>query len=153
MEIREGIKFKDEYNRFCTITSVKFDNNVGHWIVDWEINNKSGFVRSYLENVLGNFEMNRYKIIEYPYKIGDWVVDINNQYITIREPILQIIEISNGQIWCNDDRSVGKSRQSIKEFNECYRPAFKEEIPNYKQKIVKENYNYLIPMLTELNTS
>ena len=60
------------------------------------------------------------------------------------------MKISNGEIWCNDARSFGKSRQSIKEFNECYRPAFKEEIPNY-QEVVKENYDYLIPILTKLN--
>ena len=34
---------------------------------------------------------------------------------------------------------------------EAIRPAFKEEIPNYKQKVVKENYDYLIPILTKLD--
>ncbi len=148
MEIREGIKYEYELGKFATVKqslsnpkqfyaifeddgSMCGDYSVSAWVKDF----KSGSL----------------KLIEYPYKVGDWVVDINNRYTTIREPILQIMEISNGEIWCNDDRSFGKSKQSIKDFNEVYRPAFKEEIPNYKQKVVKENYDYLIPILTKLN--
>ena len=148
MEIREGIKYEYELGKFATVKQ-SLSNPKQFYAIFEDARSASGdySVSAWVKD----FESGSLKLIEYPYKVGDWVFDINSRYISIREPVLQILEISNNQIWCNDDRFFGKSRQSVEEFNTCYRPAFKHEIPTNTNQVIVENMDYLIPFIDKLN--
>lgn len=148
MEIREGIKYEYQPGKIATVFKntdkkdayyAKFDNGG----ISVEENSKSWITFLKRKDI---------KLIEYPYKVGDWVYCIDDKYSLNSPQITQITNISQGTqllIYVNNETVY----QKFRDFNENYRPCFKEEIPNYKQKVVKENYNYLIPLLTELNTT
>lgn len=149
MEIREGIKYEYDPGKFATVKqslsnpkqfyaifedgrSMSGDYSVSAWVKDF----KSGSL----------------KLIEYPYQIGDWVVLDKDESGDPKGTVVQIIKFNNIEQIITYNGVIKHSTTWVATID-YIRPAFKEEIPNYKQKVVKENYNYLIPLLTELNTT
>lgn len=145
MEIREGIKYEYKPGKIATVIKnpdkkdtyyAKFDNgglsveeNTAKWITF--------------------FKRKDIKLIEYPYKVGDLVVITKYEYGDPEGTIVQVESIRNNEA-VNYTPVIKIGRFYGASF-EAIRPAFKEEIPNYKQKVVKENYDYLIPILTKLD--
>lgn len=146
MEIREGIKYEYKPGKIATVIKnpdkkdtyyAKFDNgglsveeNTAKWITF--------------------FKRKDIKLIEYPYKVGDWVyfLGTNKQYRSSFWTIGKIQQITR----VDDDNLYFDNTSSSNQIDQ-FRPAFKEEIPKSKQKVIKENYDYLIPILTKLNTT
>lgn len=72
-------------------------------------------------------------------KVGDWVYDINNRFINIRNNPCQISKVNNDEIWCKD--KIGESFLKLKEFINLYRKALPHEIPN--QSLVGRYLKYI----------
>lgn len=63
-----------------------------------------------------------------PFKVGQWVYDINKTF-SIRDHVTRITRIDNSGIWAQDH--VGESYLSVDRFNEVYRLATPAEIETY----------------------
>lgn len=145
MEIREGIKYEYKPGKIATVIKnqdkkdayyAKFDNgglsveeNTAKWITF--------------------FKRKDIKLIEYPYKVGDLVVITKYEHGDPKGTIVRVESIRSNEVV--NYTPVIKIGMFYGASFEAIRPAFKEEIPNYKQKVVKENYDYLIPILTKLD--
>lgn len=147
MEIREGIKYQpkgsteifkvvkdpNSNHRFCgefTNGSLSCSYNPGDWRKDF----KSGSL----------------KLIEYPYKVGDWVYCIDDTWSLNSPQITQVTDIRQGTealIYVNNENTY----QKFYTFNDCYRPCFKHEIPTNTNQVIVENMDYLIPFIDKLN--
>lgn len=146
MEIREGIKYKTSHGEPAEIFA---HSKVHNFYAKFY---GGGISTNYTSKEwIKDFQTGKLQLLEYPYKVGDWVYCIDDKYFLDSPQITQITNISQGTsllIYVNNETYY----QKIEDFNENYRPCFKEEIPNYKQeKVVKENYDYLIPILIELD--
>jgi hypothetical protein len=144
MEIREGIKYT--YGDKGKIAEVfkSTRNRRKSFYSKFESGGLSGdFTQS---EWVADFKSGKLKLIEYPYKVGDWVFDINNTYSSLRNRVVQILKIDDSGIWCND--KINTTYLPVKDFNIYYRPCFKEEI---EVKEVKPDYSYLKEILNKLN--
>ena len=146
MEIREGIKYEYKPGKFATVKQ-SLSNPKQFYAIFEDARSASGdySVSAWVKD----FKSGSLKLIEYPYKVGDWVVITKYEYGDPEGTIVQVESIRNNEA-VNYTPVIKIGRFYGASF-EAIRPAFKEEIPNYKQKVVKENYDYLIPILTELN--
>ena len=142
MEIREGIIYKSGLGKKVCISKID-KNNVEVYFDD----DKSDIGFDTIDVVLKHFKDEHFKLIHYPYKLGDWVYDINDEYTKSHKTpkITQITRISNEEIrpryFVNDEDS-GVNEEY---FQLEYRPCFNHEIP--KEKIKKESMTYLIKFL------
>jgi hypothetical protein len=145
MEIREGIKFQHGNETHILSFDVKF--NI------WKSNPKLVHQWS-TDYLLSNFKSNHFKLLEYPYKVGDWVYDIKELYVKSHNTpqICQITEIEEDldnseytKIFVNNE-TCGLT---LEFFSKEYRPCFQDEIPT--NQVVKEDMEYLIPFINQLN--
>lgn len=142
MEIREGIIYKSGSGKKAYISKID-KNNIEVYFDD----DKSDIGFDTIDVVLKHFKDEHFKLIHYPYKLGDWVYDINDEYTKSHKTpkITQITRISNEEIrpryFVNDEDS-GVNEEY---FQLEYRPCFNHEIP--KEKIKKESMTYLIKFL------
>jgi hypothetical protein len=138
MEIREGMIF----NCGEETHTVSWDNKIKIWFSNPSIRNQ--WTVPYL---LDQFQSNRFKLIHYPYQVGDWVYDIAELYIKSHNTpkICQITEIEDDKIFVNNERQG----LTLSDFNKEYRPCFQDEIPI--NQIIKEDMEYLIPLINKLN--
>lgn len=149
MEIREGIRYEYALGKFAKVVQSLSNPKKFQGLFEEDNTMSSEYSPGEWRK---DFKSGSLKLIEYPYKVGDWVYGIDNPYPKYRAQITKITKIDNAGIWCLD-LNESETYLSIQKFNKLYRPAFTKEIPNYEQKVVKENYDYLIPILTELNTT
>lgn len=146
MEIREGIRFKDDKEHLCDITEVKNVN--GQIMVYWK--SASSYTTSHVDYIEGCFKREQYKLISYPYKVGDWVYCIDDTWSLNSPQITQVTDIRQGTealIYVNNENTYLK----FYIFNDCYRPCFKHEIPTNTNQVIVENMDYLIPFIDKLN--
>lgn len=143
MEIREGIKYKYSNDQIATV--IKDPNSKTKFHALFGDGTKSCSDSS--SHWINDFKSGKLKLAEYPYEVGDWVYCTNSRYSdNITPKITRITAIGHGTtllIHVNDESSYLR----IHDFNEDWRPCFKEEIP----KVVKEDMSYLIPILEQLN--
>lgn len=146
MEIREGIKYEYDPGKFATVKQ-SLSNPKQFYAVFEDDKTHCGDYS--ISAWIKDFKSGAIKLVEYPYKVGDWVVLTKDEHGDPVDTVVQIIEFNTEkQIIYN---GVVKNGTTWVATIHYIRPAFKEEIPNYKQEIVKENYNYLIPILTKLD--
>jgi len=142
MEIREGIIYKSKSGKKGCISKID-KNNIEVYFDD----DKSKIVLGNINSLLKNFKDELFKLIHYPYKLGDWVYDINDKYTQSHKTprITQITNIKKDnpyvRYYVNDEDS-GVNEEY---FQVEYRPCFDHEIP--KEKIKKESMTYLIKFL------
>lgn len=142
MEIREGIIYKSKSGKKGCISKID-KNNVEVYFND----DKSDTGFDTIDVVLKHFKDEHFKLIHYPYKLGDWVYDINDEYTKSHKTpkitqITRIVQEHNcSRCYVNDETS-GVSEEY---FQLEYRPCFDHEIP--KEKIKKESMTYLIKFL------
>ena len=146
MEIREGIKYK--YQPGKTATVVKNPDKKDAYYAKFY--NGGISVDNTSKQWITFFKRKDIKLIEYPYKIGDWVYFLGTNKIFCSSfweigKIQQVTRIDHDTLWFDNTSSSNRTDQ--------FRPCFKEEMPKTKKKVVKENYDYLIPILTKLNTT
>lgn len=142
MEIREGIIYKSGLSKKVCISKID-KNNVEVYFDD----DKSDTGFDTIDVVLEYFKKETFKLIYYPYKLGDWVYDINDEYTKSHKTpkITQITNIKGENIYSryyvnNEDSGVTEQYFQLE-----YRPCFDHEIP--KEKIKKESMTYLIKFL------
>lgn len=136
MEIREGIKFNMATSSYIIKTNKSvwgYSNDTNDYTINCNI--------KYDELT---FKSTDVKLTYYPYKVGDWVYDINDCYISIRNKIIQINKIDELGIWCKDNKSNNSSYLSIDNFNKVYRPAFEDEIPKEECKPIDRKEELLM---------
>lgn len=148
MEIREGIKYGygRNHNNFAIIKQ-SLDNKNNFYA---EFNSGGKCAEFSKKEWINDFQTGKLKLIEYPYKVGDWVIIIKDENGDYENTTVQITSFNSDNTAINYN-SICKPEMYYGASFEAIRPAFKEEIPNYKQKVVKENYDYLIPILTKLD--
>jgi len=145
MEIREGIRYQYNHNKFARIHQSK--ENLNHFYAIFE-DDHSRCCDYDSESWVKDFKSSDLKLVEYPYQLGDWIYCINDKFSCGSPKITQITRIThhgNTQIYINNESTY----LNIIDFNACYRPCFKEEIP-YEQ-VIKEDLKYLIPFINKLN--
>ena len=142
MEIRKGIIYKSGLGKKVCISKID-KNNVEVYFDD----DKSDTGFDTIDVVLEYFKKETFKLIHYPYKLGDWVYDINDEYTKSHKTpkITQITNIKGANIYSryyvnNEDSGVTEQYFQLE-----YRPCFNHEIP--KEKIKKESMTYLIKFL------
>lgn len=142
MEIREGIIYQSKSGKKGYISKID-KNDVEVYFDD----DKSDRGSDTMDVVLEYFKNEIFKLIHYPYKLGDWVYDIDEQYTKSHKTprITQITNIKKDnpyvRYYVNDEDS-GVNEEY---FQVEYRPCFDYEIP--KEKIKKESMTYLIKFL------
>lgn len=144
MEIREGIIYKSDSGKKGCIFKID-KNNVEVYFND----NKSDKGFDTIDVVLKYFKKETFKLIHYPYKIGDWVYDINDEYTKSHNTpkITQITNIKGEDSYAryyvnNEDSGVTEQYFQLE-----YRPCFDHEIPGNNIKERKESMIYLIKFL------
>jgi len=142
MEIREGIIYKSKSGKKACISKID-KNNIEVYFDD----NKSDIGFDPVDVVLKHFKDEHFKLIHYPYKLGDWVYDIDEQYTKSHKTprITQITKIKKDNSYVRyyvNDEDSGVNEEY---FQVEYRPCFDHEIP--KEKIKKESMTYLIKFL------
>lgn len=142
MEIREGIIYKSKSGKKGCISKIDKDN-----VEVYFDDNKSDVGFDTMDVVLEYFKNEHFKLIHYPYKLGDWVYDINDEYTKSHNTpkITQITNIKGKDSYTrycvnNENSGVGEEYFQVE-----YRPCFDHEIP--KEKIKKESMTYLIKFL------
>lgn len=146
MEIREGIRY--EYYTSKYATCVESISEKGKFYANFDDGGTSG---SYTKaSWVKDFKSGSIKLVSYPYKVGDWVFDINATYLKQGTPqICQITKIQEERIYVNNESNEWIATRS---FNETYRPCFKDEIPGKivkPKKKKKEDYSYLVDLFRE----
>ena len=142
MEIREGIKYVTSKGNSGEVSKVYDDH------IEVFFSNNRTVVGSYSASRFVEMIKAGMKITYYPYKVGDWVYDIDDELISIRDKIIKISKITNVDIYCIDHDGQ-ESSLPITEFNEYYRPCFEDEIPYLKLPekwylvINKDNLDYI----------
>lgn len=142
MEIREGIIYQSGLGKKGCISKID-KNNIEVYFDD----DKSKIVLGNINSLLKNFKDELFKLIHYPYKVGDWVYDINDEYTKSHKTpkitqITRIVQERNYLRYYVNDENSGVDEQY---FQVEYRPCFDHEIP--KEKIKKESMTYLIKFL------
>lgn len=144
MEIREGIIYKSDSGKKGCISKID-KNNVEVYFND----NKSDKGFDTIDVVLEYFKKGTFKLIYYPYKLDDWVYDINDEYTKSHNTpkITQITNIKGEDSYAryyvnNEDSGVTEQYFQLE-----YRPCFDHEIPGNNIKERKESMIYLIKFL------
>ena len=144
MEIREGIIYQSKSGKKGYISKID-KNDVEVYFND----NKSDKGFDPVDVVLKYFKDEHFKLIYYPYKLDDWVYDINDEYTKSHNTpkITQITRISKEEIRPryfvnNEDSGVNEEYFQLE-----YRPCFDHEIPGNNIKERKESMTYLIKFL------
>lgn len=142
MEIREGIIYKSKSGKKGCISKINKDNVEVYFDDD---KSDTGF--DTMDVVLEYFKNEIFKLIHYPYKLGDWVYDINDEYTKSHKTpkitqITRIVQEHNCLRYYVNNEDSGVTEQY---FQLEYRPCFNHEIP--KEKIKKESMTYLIKFL------
>ena len=144
MEIREGIIYKSKSGKNGCVS--KIDKDLIEVYFD---DNKSDIGFDSVDVVIKHFKDEHFKLIHYPYKLGDWVYDIEEHYTKSHQTprITQITNIKKDnpyvRYYVNDEDS-GVNEEY---FQVEYRPCFDHEIPNNNIKERKESMTYLIKFL------
>lgn len=146
MEIREGIKYEYDPGKFATVKQ-SLSNPKQFYAIFKDDEGRCGDYS--VSEWVKDFKSGSLKLIEYPYKVGDWVVITKYEHGDPKGTIVRVESIRSNEVV--NYTPVIKIGMFYGASFEAIRPAFKEEIPNYKQKVVKENYDYLIPILTKLD--
>jgi hypothetical protein len=146
MEIREGIRYEYQIGKLATVKECLAEKN--KFFAEFD---DGGTCASYTKaSWVKDFKSGSIKLVEYPYKVGDWVYDINKHYTEQGTPqICQITDIQEKRIYVNGELSKWVYLDS---FNEKYRPCFKDEIPGKvvkPKKEKKEDYSYLVDLFRE----
>lgn len=144
MEIREGIIYQSKSGKKGCIS--KIDKN------DVEVyfnNDKSDVGIDTIDVVLEYFKKETFKLIHYPYKLGDWVYDINDEYTKSHNTpkITQITRIKGVDNYLRYYVNNEDSGVTDQYFQLEYRPCFDHEIPGNNIKERKESMIYLIKFL------
>lgn len=144
MEIREGIKYLSGSGKKVCISKID-KNNVEVYFDD----NKSKIVGGNINSLLKNFKDKLFKLIHYPYKVGDWVYDINDEYTKSHNTpkITQITNIKGEDSYARYFVNNEESGVTEQYFQLEYRPCFDHEIPGNNIKERKESMSYLIKFL------
>lgn len=144
MEIREGIIYKSGSGKKACISKID-KNDVEVYFDD----DKSDIGFDPIDVVLKHFKNEYFKLIYYPYKLGDWVYDINDEYTKSHKTpkITQITKIKKEGNYLryyvnNEDSGVSEEYFQLE-----YRPCFDHEIPGNNIKERKESMIYLIKFL------
>ena len=148
MEIREGIKYGygRNHSNFATIKQ-SLDNRNNFYA---EFDSGGGCAEFSKKEWINDFKSGKLQLVEYPYEIGDWILNTHSINDCASGDIFQIVHINEHGLSLFHEKNLVNGKQNPSYF----RPCFFEEIPKFKQKkVVKENYDYLIPILTELNTT
>jgi hypothetical protein len=142
MEIREGIIYKSKSGKKGYISKID-KNDVEVYFDD----DKSDIGFDTMDVVLEYFKNEIFKLIYYPYKLGDWVYDINDEYTKSHNTpkITQITNIKGEDSYARYFVNNEESGVTEQYFQLEYRPCFDYEIP--KEKIKKESMTYLIKFL------
>lgn len=146
MEIREGIKYT--YKTEGKIAEVfKSLSQPNHFYAKFNNNDKSSDI--HINSWIHDFKSGKIKLIEYPYKVGDWVYDINDNYTAPEYGTPKICQITKINDLALTKYYVNKEKHGLDhiDFNIYYRPCFKEEL---SPKKVKQDYKYLIKFLKDL---
>lgn len=144
MEIREGIIYKSKSGKKVCISKID-KNDVEVYFDD----NKSDIGFDTMNVVLEYFKKGTFKLIHYPYKLGDWVFDINDEYTQSHKTpkitqITRIVQEHNYSRYYVNNEESGVSGEY---FQLEYRPCFDHEIPGNNIKKRKESMIYLIKFL------
>lgn len=151
MEIREGMKYQILDKDLITVlktATLHVDLFKSDMFYAY-LGPKNQYISFTSELWINSFKTDKeFKIIEYPYKVGDWVYCTNSKYSNNSTPkitqITYIIQSTTLLIYVNNETNYLK----IHDFNENWRPCFKDEIPVNEAKLeVKEDMSYLIPFL------
>ena len=144
MEIREGIIYQSKSGKKGCISKIDKDD-----VEVYFNNDKSDVGIDTIDVVLEYFKKGTFKLIYYPYKLDDWVYDIDEQYTKSHNTprITQITKINKGEIRPryfvnNEDSGVNEEYFQLE-----YRPCFDHEIPGNNIKERKESMTYLIKFL------
>jgi hypothetical protein len=142
MEIRVGIEYLSKSGKSGCVFEVE-ERNIKVYFND----NKSDVVSDTIQTFTKYFEKGSFKLLHYPYKIGDWVYDINDEYTKSHNTpkITQITKINKEANYSRYYVNNENSGVSDEYFQKEYRPCFDYEIPG--QKIKKESMTYLIKFL------
>ena len=146
MEIREGIRY--EYYTSKYATCIESISEKGKFYANFDDGGTSG---SYTKDSwVKDFKSGSIKLVEYPYKVGDWVFDINEKFVkSYKTPrIVQITDIQKDRVYVNNEEQC----VHMNVFNNDYRPCFKDEIPGKivkPKKKKKEDYSYLVDLFRE----
>jgi hypothetical protein len=142
MEIRVGMKYASLSGKNGCVFEVEEGN-----IKVYFNNNESDVGSDTIEVFTKYFEKAHFTLLHYPYKVGDWVYDINDEYTkSYNTPkITQITKINEERNYSRYYVNNEDSGVSDEYFQKEYRPCFDYEIPG--QKIKKESMTYLIKFL------
>lgn len=136
MEIREGIKYEYDPGKFATVKQSL--SNPKQFYAIFEDGGSCGdySVSAWVKD----FKSGSLKLIEYPYKVGDWVVIIKYEHGDPEGTIVQVKSIRNNE--AVNYTAVIKIGMFYGASFEAIRPAFKEEIPK-----LTEDLSYLTEFL------
>jgi len=144
MEIRVGMKYASPSGKNGCVFEVEEGN-----IKVYFNNNKSDVGSDTIKIFTKYFEKGTFKLLHYPYKLGDWVYDINDEYTKSHNTpkITQITRITGADNYLryyvnNEDSGVTEQYFQLE-----YRPCFNHEIPGNNIKERKESMIYLIKFL------
>jgi hypothetical protein len=142
MEIRVGMKYASPSGKNGCVFEVEEGN-----IKVYFNNNKSDVGSDTIKIFTKYFEKGSFKLLHYPYKVGDWVYDINDEYTKSHNTpkITQITKINDQSNYSRYFVNNETSGVNTEYFQKEYRPCFDYEIPG--QKIKKESMTYLIKFL------
>jgi hypothetical protein len=143
MEIREGMKYLSGSGKKGYVSDI-YNNNVEVYFND----NKSDVGHDPVDVVIKHFEKGHFQLLHYPYKVGDWVYDINDEYTKAPHNTPKITQITKiNELHSAPRYYVNNEDSGVTDeyFQKEYRPCFDYEIP--KQKIKKESMTYLIKFL------
>ena len=142
MEIRVGMKYASPSGKNGCVFEVEEGN-----IKVYFNNNKSDVGSDTIKIFTKYFEKGSFKLLHYPYKVGDWVYDINDEYTKSHNTpkITQITKINDQSNYSRYFVNNETSGVNTEYFQKEYRPCFDYEIPG--QKIKKESMIYLIKFL------
>jgi hypothetical protein len=148
MEIREGIRYEYQSGKFATVKQSLSNPKQFYGVFNDDKSNSCDYNSA---SWVKDFKSGSLKLIEYPYKVGDWVYDKEDIYVKSHNTpkIVQITDIKLDKIYVNNE----KQSVSLDSFNYHYRPCFKNEIPGYsksKKKIIKEDLTQLRDLLLKI---
>ncbi len=147
MEIREGIIYQvldeDLKTVLVTATISKSATNPKKFYANFHDGGTSTDYTA--KQFIRDFKKDKtFKIINYPYKVGDWVYDKEDLYIQQTPKICQITKIDLEIIYVNNE-SFGLT---FEDFNREYRPCFEDEIPT--KVVIKEDLTQLKDLLLKI---
>ena len=148
MEIREGIRYEYQSGKFATVKQSLSNPKQFYGVFECDNTTSTEYNPA---SWVKDFKSGSLKLIEYPYKVGDWVYDKEDIYVKSHNTpkIVQITDIKLDKIYVNNE----KQSVSLDSFNYHYRPCFKNEIPGYsksKKKIIKEDLTQLRDLLLKI---